>query len=90
MHSGKVSKFHITFILWISPGSTTNSVGRVLRDRRQSKSESVFKVLPLVHCIQMIITSSLFIICEHMSNDWKVEELNYEFSIASFLRLYLD
>jgi hypothetical protein len=25
-----------------------------------------------------------------MSNDWKVEEVNYEFGIGSFLRLYLN
>jgi hypothetical protein len=59
---------------------------RVLRDRHQSKSESVFKVLPLVHCVPTIITSSLFIRFEHMSNEWKVEKVNYEFGITSFLR----
>jgi hypothetical protein len=57
-----------------------------LRDRRQSKSESVFKILPLVHCVSMIITSSLFLRFEHMSNEWKVEKVNYEFGITSFLR----
>jgi hypothetical protein len=38
----------------------------------------------------MIISSSLFIIFEHMSDDWKVEKVNYEFGIGSFLRLCLD
>jgi hypothetical protein len=59
-------------------------VSRVLQDRRQSKSESVFKVIPVVHCVPTIITSSLFIRFEYMSNDWKV---SYEFGIGSFLRL---
>jgi hypothetical protein len=34
----------------------------------------------------MIITSSLFIRFKCMSNDRKVEKVNYEFCIASFLR----
>jgi hypothetical protein len=55
-----------------------------LRDRRQSKSEPVFKVLPLVHCVPMIITSSLFIGFEHMSNDWKVEKVNYDMVLDVF------
>jgi hypothetical protein len=38
----------------------------------------------------MIITSSLFIGFEHISNACKVEKVNYEFGILSFLRLYLD
>jgi hypothetical protein len=38
----------------------------------------------------MIITSSLFIEIERMSNDWKVEKVNYELGIGGFLRLYLD
>jgi hypothetical protein len=38
----------------------------------------------------MIITSSLFIGFECMSNDWKFDKLNYEFGIGNFLRLYLD
>jgi hypothetical protein len=59
---------------------------RVLRDRHQSKSESIFKVLPLVHCVPTIITSSLFIRFEHMSSEWKVEKVNYEFGTTSFLR----
>jgi hypothetical protein len=66
---GKVSKISITFILGISPDSTPNPVRKVLRNRRESESASVFKVLPLVHCVPMIITSSLFIIIEHMSNE---------------------
>jgi hypothetical protein len=36
--------------------------------------------------LAVIITSSLFIEFERMSNDWKVEEVNYEFGIKSFLR----
>jgi hypothetical protein len=59
--SGKVSKFYITFTWDISPDSALYPIGRVLRDRRQSESKSVFKVLLLVHCVLMIITSSLFI-----------------------------
>jgi hypothetical protein len=43
-----------------------------------------------VHCVLMIITSSLFIEIERMSNDWKVEKVNYELGIGGFLRLYLD
>jgi hypothetical protein len=66
--------------------SVPYSVSRVLRDCHQSKSAYVFKVLPLVHYVPMIITSSLFIGFERMSNEWKVEEVNYEFSIRSFLR----
>jgi hypothetical protein len=46
--------------------------------------------LTLVHCVLMIITSSLFIEIERMSNDWKVEKVNYELGIGGFLRLYLD
>jgi hypothetical protein len=69
MLSGKVSKFSITLILGISLDSTPNSVRKVLRNHRQFESASVFKVLPLVHCVPMIITSSLFIRIEHMSND---------------------
>jgi hypothetical protein len=76
MLSGRVSRFSITFILFISPDSTRNSVGGVLRDRRQSKSEFVFKVFQLVRCIPMIITSSLFMRFERMSSDWKVEKVN--------------
>jgi hypothetical protein len=86
MLSGKVLKFSITFTFGISPNSASCSVSRVLRDHRQPKSEAIFKVHPLVHCIPTIITSSLFIRFEHMSNDWKVEKVKYEFGIASFLR----
>jgi hypothetical protein len=67
--SGKVSKFSITFTLNISPDSALYPINGVLRDRRQSESESISKVLPLVHCVSMIITSSLFIGFEHTSND---------------------
>jgi hypothetical protein len=88
--SRKISKLSTTFVFFISPGSTLNSVSRVLRDRRQSKSESVFKLFPLVHCVPMIIISSLFIGFECMNNEWKVEKVNYEFGIGRFLRLYLD
>jgi hypothetical protein len=89
MFSGKISKLYTTFVLFISPDLAPNSVSGVLRDHRQSKSESVFKVLALVHCVLMIITCSLFIRFEHMHNDCKVEKVNYEFDIRSFLRLYL-
>jgi hypothetical protein len=84
--SRKVSKFSITFTLEISPDSAPYPISGVLRDRRQSKLESVIKVFPLVRCVPMIITSSLFIRFEHMSNEWKAENVNYEFGIASFLR----
>jgi hypothetical protein len=57
-----------------------------LRDRCQSKSEAVSKVLPLVHCVPTIITSSLFIGFECMSSEWKVEKVSYEFGIMSSLR----
>jgi hypothetical protein len=50
----------------------------------------VFKVVPLVHCVPMIITSSLFIGIERMSNEWKIEKVNYEFGIESFQRFCLD
>jgi hypothetical protein len=69
---GKVLKFFITFILHIFPDSAPYSVSRVLRCRRQSKLDVVFKVLPLVHYVPMIITSSLFIGFERISNEWKV------------------
>jgi hypothetical protein len=58
-----------TFVLFVSLDSAPNSVRRVLLDRRLSKSESVFKVLSLVHFVPMIITSSLFIRFERISND---------------------
>jgi hypothetical protein len=70
--SGKVSKLSITLLLCIFPDSAPCSVSRVLWDRRQSKSESVIKVPPLVNGVPTIITSSLFIGFEHMSNEWKV------------------
>jgi hypothetical protein len=43
-----------------------------------------------VHCVPVIITSSLFIRFQCMSNEWKVEEVNYEFGIGSFPKFYLD
>jgi hypothetical protein len=89
MHYEKVLKFSITSILCISPDSAPYSVSRILRDCQQSKSESAFQVLPLVHCVPIIINSSLFIGFEHMSNEWKVEKVNYDFGIESFLRFYL-
>jgi hypothetical protein len=39
-----------------------------------------------VHWVPTIVTFSLFSRFEHMSEDWKVEKVNYEFGIASFLR----
>jgi hypothetical protein len=83
---GKVSKFSIAFTWDISPDSAVYLISGVLRDHHQSESESVSKVLPLVCGVPMIIPSSLFIRFEHMSNDWKVEKVNYKFGIASFLR----
>jgi hypothetical protein len=84
--SGNVSKFSIIFALIISPDSAPYPISWVLRDRRQSESESVLKVFPPVRCVPMIITYSLFIGFERMSNDRKVEKVNYEFGITSFLR----
>jgi hypothetical protein len=66
---GKVSKFGITFTLDISPDFAPYPINGILRDHHQSKSESVFKVLPLMRCVSTIITSFLFIIFEHTSND---------------------
>jgi hypothetical protein len=83
---GKVSKFSITFIFCTSPDSVPVSVSRVLQDHHQSKLESVVEVFPLVHCVPMSITCSLFIGFGHMSNEWKVEKVDYEFGIASFQR----
>jgi hypothetical protein len=88
--SEKVSKLYITFAVDLSPVSTPYSIGGVLRDHRQSKSEAVSKVLPLVHGVPMIITSSMFIGFERMRNEWKVVKVSYEFGIESFLRLCLD
>jgi hypothetical protein len=65
----KVSKFSITFTLDISPDSAPYPINGVLRDRRESKSESVFKVFPLVHCVPTIVTSSLFVGFERTSNN---------------------
>jgi hypothetical protein len=84
--SRNVTKLSITLVLDISHDSAPISISRVLRDRRQPKSEAVFRILSLVSCVPAIITSSLFIIFEHTSNDWKVEKFNYEFGITSFLR----
>jgi hypothetical protein len=67
--SRKVLKFSITFTLVISPYYAPYPISGVLRDCRQSKSESVFKVLSLVCCVPTIITYSLFIGFEHTSND---------------------
>jgi hypothetical protein len=50
----------------------------------------LLKISERVHCVPIAITLSLFIGFEHMSNEWKVEEVSYEFGIWSFLRLYLD
>jgi hypothetical protein len=84
--SEKVSKLSITFAVDISPDSAPYPISGVLRDHRQSKSESVIKAPPLVHGVPMSITSSLFIGFECMSNGWKVEKVNYEFGITLFLR----
>jgi hypothetical protein len=84
--SGKVLNFSITFTSGISPDSAPCSVSKVLRDRHQTESGSVSKILPLVCCVPTIITLFLFIRFEHTSNEWKVEKVSYEFGIASFLR----
>jgi hypothetical protein len=84
--SRNISKLSIMFVLFISPDSTPYPISRVLWDRRQPKSEVVFRILSLVCCVPTIITSSLFIGFEHTSDDWKVEKVNYEFGITSFLR----
>jgi hypothetical protein len=86
MLSGKIEKLSTMFVLFISPDSAPYPISGVLRDRRQSKSESVFKVLPLLHCVPTIVTSSLFVKFEHMSSDWKVKEVNYKFGITRFQR----
>jgi hypothetical protein len=83
--SGKVSKFSITFTLDISLDFAPYLISGVLQDRHQPKSEAVFRILPLMCCVPMIITSSLFIRFDHTSNDWKVEKISYEFGIACFL-----
>jgi hypothetical protein len=70
----------------ISHDSAPYSTSGVLRGHCQPKSEAVFRILPLVYCVLTIITSSLFIGFEHTSNARKVEKVNYEFDIASFLR----
>jgi hypothetical protein len=88
--SRKVSKFPITFTLGISPDSPPQPVSRVLRDHHRSRSEYVSKVPPLLHCVRTIITSSLFIRFECMSNDKNVEKVNYELGFRGLLRWYLD
>jgi hypothetical protein len=87
---GKVSKFPITSVLCVFPDSVAISVSGVLRDRRQSESKSVSKILPRVRWVLMTITSPLFIGFEGMSNGWKVANVSYELGIGSFLRLCLD
>jgi hypothetical protein len=84
MLSGKVLKLSITFTLGITPDSAPFSVSRVLRDRRQPKSEAVFRILSLMCCVPMIITSSLFIGFEHTSNEWKVEKVNMSLVLQVF------
>jgi hypothetical protein len=84
--SKNVLKFSTTFTLGISPDSAPFSVSKVLRDHRQSESESVSKFLPRVRCVPTIITSSLFIGFEHATNEWKLEKVGYEFGITCFLR----
>jgi hypothetical protein len=86
----KVSKFSITFTLGISPDSAPRPVSGVLRDRYRSKSESVSKFPPLLYCVPTIITCSLFIGFEHMSNDWKIKKVNYELGFRGLLRWYLN
>jgi hypothetical protein len=49
----------------------------------------LLKICELMHCVPTTIISSLFIGFDHISNDWKVEKVNYEFDIESYLRLYL-
>jgi hypothetical protein len=41
----------------------------------------MLKISEPVHCVPTTITSALFIGFGHMSNEWKVEEVNYEFDI---------
>jgi hypothetical protein len=82
--SRNFSKFSITFALDLSPVSAPYPIGGVLRDHRQSKSEAVSKVLPLVHYVPMIITFSLFIGFERMSNDWKVAKVSYDLVLEVF------
>jgi hypothetical protein len=84
MLSGKVLKLSITFTLGITPDSAPFSVSGVLRDRRQPKSEAVFRILSLMCCVPMIITSSLFIGFEHTSNEWKVEKVNMSLVLQVF------
>jgi hypothetical protein len=72
--------------MFISPDFAPYLISGVLRDHRQSELESISKILLLMCCVPTIITSSLFTGFEHTSNEWNVEELNYEFGIASFLR----
>ena len=88
--SEKVPNSSITSVLCVFPDSVAISVSGVLRDRRQSESKSVSKILPRVRWVLMIIVSSLFIRFEGMSNGWKVAKVSYELGIGSFLRLCLD
>jgi hypothetical protein len=74
--SRNVSKFLIAYTLGISPDSAPYPIIGVLRDRRQSESESVSRVLPHKRYVPTIITSSLLVRLERMSNDWKVEKAN--------------
>jgi hypothetical protein len=46
------------------------------------------KISVPMHRVPTTITYSLFIRIGRMSNGWKVEEVNYEFNIGSFLTLY--
>jgi hypothetical protein len=41
----------------------------------------MLKISEPVHCVPTTITSALFIGFGRMSNEWKVEEVNYEFDI---------
>jgi hypothetical protein len=66
----------MTFTLDNSPDSAPYPINGVLRDRRQSESESVIKASPLGHGVPTSITSYLFIGFESMSNGWKVEIVN--------------
>jgi hypothetical protein len=52
--------------------------------------EVVAEIPEPMHCVLMTITPSLFIGFEHVSNEWKHNEVNYVFGIGNFLRLNLD
>jgi hypothetical protein len=79
--SENVSKLSIAFTWEISPDSAPYPISEVLRDRHQSKSKSVSKILPRVRWVPTIITSSLFIGFERMSDGWKLAKVSYEFGI---------